>query len=103
MRLKSIPAMVLCLIVSGLLGRCGFIPMAGPASIDIQSENSTTLPFAVVKLDSMVLQTLERFEPNYLPGIFADSRPPSSIRFGIGDVISVTIFEASAGGLYIPL
>jgi polysaccharide biosynthesis/export protein len=32
------------------------------------------------------------------------SRPgPSEIRFGVGDVISVTIFEASAGGLFIPI
>lgn len=77
--------------------------MSGPASIDVQSANSTVLPFAVVKLDSAVLQTLEKFEPNYLPGIFADSRPPANIRFGIGDVVSVTIFEATAGGLYIPL
>jgi polysaccharide export outer membrane protein len=28
---------------------------------------------------------------------------PREIRFGIGDVVSVTIFEAAAGGLFIPL
>ncbi|CAL76059.1 putative capsule polysaccharide export outer membrane protein precursor [Bradyrhizobium sp. ORS 278] len=77
--------------------------MAGPASTDIQSENSTALPFAVVRLDSRVLQILEKSEPRHLPMAFADSRPPSSIRFGIGDIVSVTIFEATAGGLYIPL
>jgi len=86
-----------------VLGGCGFIPMAGPASIEVQGQNGTTLPFAVVKLDSAAAQALERFEPNVLAGVFADSRPPASIRFGIGDVISVTIFEASAGGLYIPI
>ncbi|MGJ4996985.1 polysaccharide biosynthesis/export family protein [Bradyrhizobium sp. HKCCYLS3077] len=77
--------------------------MAGPASVDIQSENSAALPFAVVKLDSRVLQILEKSEPRQLPTAFADSKPPSSIRFGIGDIVSVTIFEATAGGLYIPL
>jgi len=86
-----------------VLGGCGFIPMAGPASIEVQGQNGTTLPFAVVKLDSAAAQALERFEPNVLAGVFADSRPPASIRFGVGDVISVTIFEASAGGLYIPI
>ena len=30
------------------------------------------------------------------------SRPPPEIKFGIGDVVSVTIFEAAAGGLFIP-
>jgi protein involved in polysaccharide export with SLBB domain len=30
------------------------------------------------------------------------SRPPSRITLGIGDVVSVTIFEAEPGGLFIP-
>lgn len=84
------------------LGGCGFIPMSGPASIDVKSESSATLPFAVVKLDNRVVQALAKYEPDILPGVFADSRPPASIRFGIGDIVSVTIFEAAAGGLYIP-
>jgi protein involved in polysaccharide export with SLBB domain len=29
-------------------------------------------------------------------------RPPSEIRLGMGDVVSITIFEAAAGGLFIP-
>lgn len=77
--------------------------MAGPASIDVRTQNTTTLPFAVVKLDSQVLQALQEYEPNSLPGIFTSRRPPARIRFGIGDIVSVTIFEAAAGGLYIPL
>jgi polysaccharide export outer membrane protein len=91
------------LILSVILGGCGFIPMAGPASLDVRNENTTTLPFAVVKLNPEVVQMLETFEPNGLPGFLTDTRPPSSIKFGIGDIISVTIFEASAGGLYVPL
>lgn len=103
MRLKSCLALAWCIVAPMMLGGCGFIPMAGPASIDVQAENSTTLPFAVVKLDSAAVQALEKFEPNVLAGVFADGRPPASIRFGVGDVVSVTIFEASAGGLYIPI
>lgn len=94
--------MALCLIAPAVLGGCSFIPMSGPASIDVKTENSATLPFAVVKLDSRAVQALEKYEPNVLPGVFADTRPPATIRFGIGDIISVTIFEAAAGGLYIP-
>jgi polysaccharide export outer membrane protein len=103
MRLKSVLAIAWSLLGPAVLGGCGFIPMSGPASIDVQTENSATLPFAVVKLDSKVLQALEKYEPNSLPGIFADSRPPASIRFGIGDIVSITIFEAAAGGLYVPI
>lgn len=96
-------AIAWCLVGPTILGGCGFIPMAGPASVDVQTENSATLPFAVVKLDNNVLQALEKYEPNGLPGVFTDRRPPANIRFGIGDIVSITIFEASAGGLYIPL
>jgi polysaccharide export outer membrane protein len=92
-----------CLLGAAALGGCGFIPMSGPASSDVQSQNSATLPFAVVKLDSNVVQALQKYEPKDLPGVFAESPPPARIRFGIGDIVSVTIFEAAAGGLYVPL
>ena len=88
---------------AAFLGGCSFIPMAGPSSSDVRSEKSPTLPFALVKLDPKVVQTLESYEPNVLAGVFRDSRAPASILFGVGDVVSVTIFEATAGGLFIPI
>jgi polysaccharide export outer membrane protein len=103
MRLRNFLAIACCLVSTAFLGGCGFIPMSGPASIDVRTENSPTLPFAVVKLNLDVLQVLEKYEPNGLAGAFKDSRPPASIVFGIGDIISITIFEAAAGGLYVPL
>ena len=103
MRLKCLLTMGLCLVGPAILGGCGFIPMAGPASLEINAQHSPTLPFAVVKLEQRVLQVLENDEPNVLAGVFTDRRAPTAIRFGIGDVISVTVFEAAAGGLYIPI
>ena len=102
MRLKHLAALAWCLVCPALSG-CNFIAMSGPSSVDVQIENSATLPFAVVKLEGSALHVLDQYEPNVLAGAFADSRPPAQIRFGIGDVVSVTIFEASAGGLYIPI
>ena len=92
------------LYLVGLLavGGCGFIPMSGPASVDVRSQASPTLPYALIKLNPHVIQTLGRYEPNVLGGAFIDRRPPSDILFGVGDVLSVTIFEAAAGGLFIP-
>jgi polysaccharide export outer membrane protein len=95
--------MALGLIGAAFVGGCGFIPMSGPASLEVQAEHSPTLPFAVVKLDERVLSVLANHEPNVLAGAFTDHRAPAAIRFGVGDVVSVTIFEASAGGLYIPI
>ncbi|WP_035972464.1 polysaccharide biosynthesis/export family protein [Bradyrhizobium sp. WSM3983] len=103
MRLKSFLAIACSLACSVMAGGCGFIPMAGPASLDVKTESSQTLPFSVVKLTPAILQVLEKYEPDGLPGALRDSRPPASIRFGIGDIVSVTIFEAAAGGLFVPL
>jgi polysaccharide biosynthesis/export protein len=103
MRLKHAIAVFWCMVAPLALGGCGFISMAGPASIDIRTEHSPTVPFAVVKLDAHVVETLRTAEPDVLAGAFRDSHPPSAIRFGVGDLINVTIFEASSGGLYLPL
>lgn len=103
MRFWKIVSIAYGVIASLGLGGCGFIPMSGPASLDVRNENTTSLPFATVQLNPDVVQLLEKYEPSGLAGVIADSRPPSSIKFGIGDIISVTIFEASAGGLYVPL
>ena len=54
------------------------------------------------KLNPAVVKTLEEYGPQTLTGIFGDHRPPPEIKFGIGDVIAVSIFEAAAGGLFIP-
>ncbi len=103
MRLKSLVAVGVCLGEAMLLGGCGFIPMSGPASLDVRSQQSPTLPFALVKLNPQVGQVRENYEPNVRAGTFTDRRAPASIVFGVGDVISVTIFEATAGGLFIPI
>lgn len=80
------------------------MPSSGPQSMDIRSGGSTTsdsLPYALVRLTPDVVKTLSRFTPR-LSTAFANSTPPKSFRFGIGDIVSVTVFEAAAGGLFIP-
>jgi polysaccharide export outer membrane protein len=89
-------------ILSGV-GGCAFFPIEGPTSADVQSQKSDTLDYELVKLSPEVIDILASYEPKGLAGVFSDKRPSSEIKFGIGDVISVTIFEAAAGGLYIPL
>src|ERR1700719_1417536 len=84
-------------------GGCSFFPVAGPSSVDINSGTSETVPYALIKLSPETIDILAAYEPKGLAGAFTDRRPSANITFGIGDVVSVTIFEAAAGGLYIPL
>src|SRR5882724_12173116 len=86
-----------------LLAGCSLMPTTGPSSIDIDAGQSPTVPYALVKLTAETVSIISRYEPRGLAGVFPDKAlPPTRIRFGIGDVVSVTIFEAAAGGLFIP-
>lgn len=70
---------------------------------DATAPEGSHLPYAVVKLTPEAVSIVGRFEPRGLSGVFPDKRVPATkIKFGIGDVVSVTIFEAAAGGLFIP-
>jgi polysaccharide export outer membrane protein len=66
-----------------------------------QAGEPESLPYALVKLTPEVVRILGRYTPR-LSTAFADRSPPKAFRFGIGDTVSVTIFESAAGGLFIP-
>jgi polysaccharide biosynthesis/export protein len=85
-----------------LLSGCGLFPMSGPAGMDILSgqRDQTSLSYAVVKVTPKVIDVLGKSAPRLI--LFNDRRRPKDIVFGIGDVVSVTIFESSSGGLFIP-
>jgi polysaccharide export outer membrane protein len=83
---------------------CSIMPASGPQSMDIRTGKNAepdSLPYAVVRLTPEVVQVLGRHSPQ-LSTAFANRTPPKAFRFGIGDIVSVTIFEAAAGGLFIP-
>ena len=85
-----------------LLSGCGLLPMSGPAGMDILSgqRDQTSLPYALVKVSPKTVEVLSKNGPRLI--VFNDRRRPRDITFGIGDVVSVTIFESSSGGLFIP-
>ncbi len=79
------------------------LPAAGPNALVVRSGNTWNgPPYGLVKLTPDVVKTLDEYGPRTLSALFGDHRPPPEIKFGIGDVVSVTIFEAAAGGLFIP-
>ncbi|MBW5438826.1 polysaccharide export protein [Bradyrhizobium canariense] len=92
------------LAVALALGACSTNPGSGPLTDDvnnkIQTENAPA--YELVPLNPATVNILHSHEPKGLAGAFTDKRPPASIVFGIGDVVAVTIFEAAAGGLFIP-
>jgi polysaccharide biosynthesis/export protein len=92
------------LLVSHLaVGGCALMPASGPASWDVWAgqHDPKNVPYAFVRITPKVANVLAKASPR-LVAEFPDRRRPSDIRFGIGDIVSVTIFEATSGGLFIP-
>ena len=98
-------------VLGGVLAAGGctnpWMPVAGPESWDVRSQASDVagtndrLPYALVKLTPQVIDVQATNAPR-LASAFTDRRPAPQLRFGLGDTVSVTIFEAAAGGLFIP-
>lgn len=83
---------------------CAFFPAAGPNSVDVYTGNSWSgQQYALVKLTPNVVNVLNEYGPRTISAVFGDRRPPPEIKFGIGDVVAVSVFEAAAGGLFIPI
>ena len=82
---------------------CSIMPATGPQAFDVRSSSETadpaSLPYALVKLAPEVVGILGHSTPT-LSSAFADKTPPKAFRFGIGDIVSVTVFEAAPGGLF---
>ena len=85
---------------------CGdtlLFPAAGPNALVVRyGDTWHGPPYGLVPLTANIVSILDEYGPRSLTATFGDHRPPPEIRFGIGDVVSVTIFEAAAGGLFIP-
>ena len=102
MRIRGILLAVPLLSLLLALGGCGWMPVSGPATMDILAgqRDQTSLPYAIVKVTPKVIDVLAKNAPRLIA--FNDRRRPKDIVFGIGDIVSVTIFEAASGGLFIP-
>jgi polysaccharide export outer membrane protein len=90
-------------LVCGVVGGCALMPVAGPESWDVWAgqHDPKNLPYVFVRVTPKVADVLKKASPR-LVSEFRDRSRAKDILFGIGDILSVTIFEASSGGLFIP-
>ena len=96
---------LLALAAVGLFSGCAMMPSSGPAEFDVDNMGSKNIPYALVKLTPESVSIVSHYEPRGLAGAFPVAqkrKAPARLVFGIGDVVTVTIFEAAAGGLFIP-
>jgi polysaccharide export outer membrane protein len=92
----------LCGLACGLAG-CSGLPSAGPSAFQITSEERPSAAFdgyIVVDIDRRVAGILAAQGRPTFYGTFRDRRPRPDLRIGVGDGLTVTIWEAASGGLF---
>ncbi len=91
--------------MSALLAGCEAFPTQGPYASAVTGQppgDPEKLPYIVVDVNPQVLSVVETQPTRTLGTTFRDRGGPRELRLGVGDIVNVTIFEAAAGGLFIP-
>jgi len=89
-------------MLAGILAGCSSLPTSGPDSEAVLagSVQDGAVRYEAIEVTPEVTATLKLRARPTLSSAFGDYRPPTDLRIGVGDVISITIWEAAAGGLF---
>jgi polysaccharide export outer membrane protein len=93
------------LVVSAtaLLAACSALPTSGPDTSAVVAEQATEGDlggFVLVDMDERVTSICAAQPKNSLRRVFHNQQPAPDLRVGVGDIVTVTIWEAAAGGLF---
>lgn len=89
-------------LICASLGLAGCFPADGPLSSAVVTQASNqAAPYALVKLSPEVVSLIGQRRKAGL-GDLGGRGPSPQVVLGVGDVVSITIFEAATGGLFIP-
>ena len=90
-------------VCTAMLGGCALFPAAGPSPHEIVADATYNgpAPYVLVKLSPDVIQIVGQPAAKTLRAMGSPG-PVPHMMLGVGDVVSVTVFEAASGGLFIP-
>ncbi len=110
--MKFAPAKYLAVVcdLTAVAG-CSALPDSGPSRRSVEADASVSITgttpvfdYALVDLNRNILPFIVDPGPGSLYRTFGTGRGPApAILVGVGDTVQVTLFEAQAGGLFIPL
>ncbi len=87
-----------------VLAGCSALPAQGPSASDVMADGAVVDAshegYLVVDLDARTADVLSTKGNTSLKSHFGDRRDAPDARIGVGDSVSVTIWEAAAGGLF---
>jgi polysaccharide biosynthesis/export protein len=88
-----------CLVLAG----CATLPDSGPSAADVVSQSvepDQSPRYLVLDISAHVIEALRRRYYESLYAEFGDHRISSESAIGVGDGVTVTIWEAGPGGLF---
>jgi polysaccharide export outer membrane protein len=80
------------------LGGC--VPTSGPSALAVMGGDSLSRPYEIIEIEPTAIDVLGRRPSTSFAARFGDHRYSNEPVIGIGDIITVTIWEASSGGLF---
>ncbi|HJQ57119.1 MAG TPA: polysaccharide biosynthesis/export family protein [Vineibacter sp.] len=85
-----------------VLTGCGSLPSQGPLAADVvaQVSQDELARYLVVDVDERTAEIVRKRRGDTFQGRFGDGRPVPVQRIGVGDGVTVTIWEAAGGGLF---
>ncbi|MEO1065967.1 MAG: polysaccharide biosynthesis/export family protein [Pseudomonadota bacterium] len=110
--MQTIKKILLMSALSISVAACGALPKSGPgggkvasnavASYSDPEREAVPFDYVLVDLDQEVLSHFTVGRGGSIASTFGGSNTPPTVTIGPGDVIQLTIFESSEGGLFIP-
>ena len=93
---------VIALISAGVLAGCSSLPTAGPTTTDVmrQEVSGNQTRFDLVDIDENVVRALSATTQESFQARFKKYGKPPEPTIGVGDILSVSIWEAAGGGLF---
>src|SRR5262249_36247005 len=81
---------------------CGALPASGPAAVDVvlAERSDGASGYVLLDIDERVASITAADPRESFQRVFRNVGPAPDLRIGVGDSVSVTIWEAGAGGLF---
>lgn len=102
MRSTKVRGLAVVGTIAAVVAGCTLLPATGPSTPEITApgNGAALTDYVLVNLDQRAVDILSQYRVTAFSQRFAAPRPAPNQQVGVGDVLSITLFEAGQGGLF---